>query len=154
MLFRSAALLVVIGVKMIDWHSVELMKSRDTVVDFAVIAIVVLVANTMSLIAASGLGVSLAILMFVTEQIHTSTVRRKSYGNKLFSKRIRTLAERELLAQEGAKTIVFELQGSLFFGTTDQLFGSIEDDVRKARFVVLDFHRVQSLDVKIGRAHV
>ena len=145
-----AALLVVIGVKMIDWHSFALMKSRDTVVDFAVIAVVVLVANTLSLIAASGLGVSLAILMFVTEQIHTSTVRRKSYGNKLFSKRIRTLAERELLAQEGAKTIVFELQGSLFFGTTDQLFGSIEDDVRKARFVVLDFHRVQSLDVTAG----
>ncbi len=145
-----AALLVVIGVKMIDWHSIELVKSRDTVLDFAVIAVVVLVANTMSLIAASGLGVTLAILMFVTEQIHTSTVRRKTYGNKIFSKRIRTQAERELLAVEGDKTIVFELQGSLFFGTTDQLYGSIESDIQKAKFVLMDFQRVQSLDVTAG----
>ena len=145
-----AALLVVIGVKMIDWHSIELVKSRDTVLDFAVIAVVVLVANTMSLIAASGLGVTLAILMFVTEQIHTSTVRRKTYGNKIFSKRIRTQAERELLATEGDKTIVFELQGSLFFGTTDQLYGSIESDIQKAKFVLMDFQRVQSLDVTAG----
>ena len=145
-----AALLVVIGVKMIDWHSIELVNSRDKVLDFAVIAVVVLVANTMSLIAASGLGVTLAILMFVTEQIHTSTVRRKTYGNKIFSKRIRTQAERELLAVEGDKTIVFELQGSLFFGTTDQLYGSIESDIQKAKFVLMDFQRVQSLDVTAG----
>jgi SulP family sulfate permease len=145
-----AALLVVIGVKMIDWHSIQLVKSRDTVLDFAVIAVVVLVANTMSLIAASGLGVTLAILMFVTEQIHTSTVRRKTYGNKIFSKRIRTQAERELLAAEGDKTIVFELQGSLFFGTTDQLYGSIESEIQKAKFVLMDFQRVQSLDVTAG----
>ena len=38
----------------------------------------------------------------------------------------------------------------MLFRSTDQLFGSIEDDVRKARFVVLDFHRVQSLDVTAG----
>lgn len=145
-----AALLVVIGVKMMDWHSFDLLKSRDTVLDFAVIAVVVVVANTVSLIAASGLGVTLAILMFVTEQIHTSTVRRKTYGNKIFSKRIRTQTERDLLAQEGDKTIVFELQGSLFFGTTDQLYVSIESDLQKAKFVLLDFQRVQSLDVTAG----
>lgn len=145
-----AALLVVIGIKMMDWHSFGLLKSRDTVLDFAVIAVVVVVANTVSLIAASGLGVTLAILMFVTEQIHTSTVRRKTYGNQVFSKRIRTQAERDLLAREGDKTIVFELQGSLFFGTTDQLYGSIESDIQKAKFVLMDFQRVQSLDVTAG----
>ncbi len=145
-----AALLVVIGVKMIDWHSFALIKSRDTVLDFAVIAIVVVVANTISLIAASALGVSLAILMFVTEQVHMPTVRRKSYGNRMFSKRLRSEAERELLAREGDKTIVFELQGSLFFGTTDQLFSSMESEIRSARFVVMDFHRVQSMDVTAG----
>jgi len=145
-----AALLVVIGVKMIDWHSIELVKSRDTALDFAVILAVVLVANTMSLIAASGLGITLAILMFVTEQIHTSTLRRKTYGNKIFSKRIRTQAEKDLLAVEGTKTIVFELQGSLFFGTTDQLYSSIESDIKNAKFVLMDFQCVQSLDVTAG----
>jgi SulP family sulfate permease len=45
---------------------------------------------------------------------------------------------------------VFELQGSLFFGTTDQLYGSIESDIQKAKFVLMDFQRVQSLDVTAG----
>ena len=46
--------------------------------------------------------------------------------------------------------MVVELQGSVFFGTTDQLFQSIEADVKKAQFLVLDFHRVQSLDATAG----
>ena len=46
--------------------------------------------------------------------------------------------------------MVVELQGSVFFGTTDQLFQSIEPDVNRAQFVVLDFHRVQSLDATAG----
>ena len=117
-----AALLIVIGVKMIDWHSLKLARSKDTVLDFAVIVLVVLVANTVSLIAASGVGVAMAILLFLREQIHTSTIRRKSYGNQVFSSRVRGQYEREVLAEKGGHTVIFELQGSLFFGTTDQLY--------------------------------
>ena len=79
---------------MIDWHSLKLARSKDTVLDFAVIVLVVLVANTVSLIAASGVGVAMAILLFLREQIHTSTIRRKSYGNQVFSSRVRGQYER------------------------------------------------------------
>lgn len=79
-----AALLIVIGVKMIDWHSLQLLRAKDTMVDFAVIVLVVIVANTVSLIAASGVGVAMAIMLFLREQIHTSTIRRKSFGDKVF----------------------------------------------------------------------
>ena len=142
-----AGLLIVIGVRMIDWHSLQLARSRATVLDFGVIVAVIVVAKTVSLIAASGLGVALAILMFIREQIHSSTIRNKSYGNALFSKRIRPLAEREALLKIGHQNVVYELQGSLFFGTTDQLYSAIEPDLENSRFVVLDFQRVQSLDM-------
>ena len=145
-----AALLVVIGVKMIDWSSLELAKSKDTALDFVVIIAVVIVANTVSLIAASGLGVILAILMFIREQIHTSAIRKKSYGNKVFSKRFRNPAEREVLERDGDRNVVYELQGSLFFGTTDQLYTALEPELKKARYILLDFHKVQSLDVTAG----
>ena len=145
-----AALLIVIGVRMIDWKSLQMVRKRDTVLDFLVIVVVVLVANTVSLIAASGLGVALAAAMFISEQIHSSPVRRKSFGNKLFSKRIRSSSEREILEREGAQSVVFELQGSLFFGTTDQLYGAIDAELKGARYVLLDFFRVQSLDVTAG----
>ena len=142
-----AALLTVIGVRMIDWHSLHWLKSRSTRMDFVVIAVVVVVANTWSLIAASGLGVGMAILMFIREQIYSSTVRRKSLGSQRFSKRVRTAAERAILEQHGAQTTVVELQGSLFFGTTDQLYTALEPELGPARRLILDFQRVQSLDV-------
>jgi SulP family sulfate permease len=142
-----AGLLIVIGVKMIDWHSLQLVRSRATILDFCVIISVVVVAKTVSLIAASGLGVALAILMFIREQIHSSAIRSKSYGNALFSKRVRPQAEREALMELGAQNVIFELQGSLFFGTTDQLYSAIEPELEKARHVVLDFQRVQSIDM-------
>ena len=145
-----AALLVVIGFKMIDWKSISLLRSKDTILDFLVILTVVIIANVFSLIAASGVGVGLAILMFIREQIHTSTVRNKSYGNKVFSKRFRTFSERQVLESKGDSTVIFELQGSLFFGTTDQLYTAIEPEIHRAKYVVLDFLRVQSLDVTAG----
>jgi len=145
-----AALLIVIGFKMIDWHSLQLLKARDTVVDFAVILLVVVVANTVSLIAASGVGVGMAILLFLREQIHTSTIRRKSFGNKAFSSRVRGQRERDVLTETGSHTVIYELQGSLFFGTTDQLYSAIEPELSNAKFVVLDFLRVQSMDMTAG----
>jgi sulfate permease, SulP family len=145
-----AALLIVIGFKMIDWHSFQLVRSQDTVLDFLVIVLVVIVANTVSLIAASGVGVALAILLFLREQIHTTTIRRKSFGNKVFSSRVRNQHELQVLAEKGQHTVIFELQGSLFFGTTDQLYSAIEPELNSAHFVLLDFLRVQSMDMTAG----
>ena len=142
-----AALLVVIGVKMIDWKSLAFARSKETFVDFVVILAVVVVANTVGLIAASGLGVGLAILLFIREQIHSTTVRKKNYGNQLFSKHFRTNAERQILQRDGQHTVIYELQGSLFFGTTDQLYLAIEPEIDRARYVLLDFFRVQSIDI-------
>ena len=145
-----AALLIVIGFKMIDWHALHLLRAKDTMLDFAVILTVVIVANTVSLIAASGVGVALAIVLFLREQIYTSTIRRQSFGDKTFSSRVRGQRERDLLAEKGSHTVIFELQGSLFFGTTDQLYTAIEPELSNAKFVVLDFMRVQSMDMTAG----
>ena len=145
-----AAILVVIGLHMIDWSSFKLLHSRDTAVDFAVIVLVAIAANTIGLIAASGLGIALSILMFIKEQSHTSTLRRRSLGNELFSKRVRLPDERAFLEHSGKLTAIYELQGSLFFGTTNQLFLSIKPDAKQVRFLVLDFMHVQSLDFTAG----
>jgi sulfate permease, SulP family len=52
-----------------------------------------------------------------------------------------------VLEEHGDRTAVFELQGSLFFGTTDQLTTVLEPHLAERRFVILDFRRVQSVDV-------
>ncbi len=141
-----AGILIVVGVRMFDRHSLVLLRSESTILDFAVIVAVVIVAETVSLIAASGVGVALAIVLFLREQSAGKVVRRKSYGSQRLSKQMRTPAEMEILRREGAHTAIFELQGSLFFGTTDQLYTELEPDLRKCRYLILDMRRIQQVD--------
>jgi SulP family sulfate permease len=142
-----AAILIVIGVRMIDRTSLHFLKSRSTVLDFVVIAAVIAVALTVSLIAASGTGIVLAILLFIREQIGGSIVRRKSYGNQTFSKQIRLHEEMRILEKSGDQAVIFELQGSLFFGTADQLYSALEPELKTRTYVILDMRQVQSVDV-------
>ncbi|MDD5300349.1 MAG: SulP family inorganic anion transporter [Gallionella sp.] len=142
-----AAILMVIGVRMIDRHSFQFLKQRSTILDFAVIAAVVTTALTVSLIAASGVGIVLAIFLFVREQIGGAVVRHKVGCNETFSKRVRTHEEMEILVARGGCGVVIELQGSLFFGTTNQLYTALEPELKTRDYVILDMRRVQSVDV-------
>ncbi|MBU1150611.1 MAG: cyclic nucleotide-binding domain-containing protein [Proteobacteria bacterium] len=54
--------------------------------------------------------------------------------------------EKEVLQTYGHLITVCELQGNLFFGTTDQLFTELEPDLKRSRFLILDLRRVQSVD--------
>lgn len=142
-----AGILIVVGIRMIDSNSVHFLKSPSTIFDFFVIVAVVVTALTVSLIAASGVGIVLAVLLFVREQIGGTIVRRKVYGNQTFSKQVRLPSEMRILEERGSGTVIFELQGSLFFGTTDQLFSALEPELKTRSYVILNMRRVQSLDV-------
>jgi len=146
-----AAILVVVGARMIDLHSLALLRSPLTRFDFAVVATVVAVALTQSLIAASGAGVGLAIVLFIREQTRSSVVRGKVEGGKIHSKRVRHQREMEALERAGAETVVVELQGSLFFGTANQLLQALEPETEARRYVVLNLRRVQSIDITASR---
>ncbi len=142
-----AAILMVIGVRIIDRHSFNLLKQRSTILDFAVIAAVIITALTASLIAASGVGIVLAILLFIREQIGGTIVRRKVNGNEIFSKRVRTHEEMEVLMESGTRVLVVELQGSIFCGTPNPLYTALEPELKTRDYVILDLRRVQTVDV-------
>lgn len=141
-----AGILLVVGVRMFDWGSFQLLRQKSTVLDFCVMATVVIVAVSSNLIAASGSGVALAIVLFIREQIHGSVIRRKVTGEQISSKQHRLPSDQELLRRHGAQTTVCELQGSLFFGTTDQLFNELATDLKRCRYLILDLRRVRSVD--------
>ena len=142
-----AGTLIVIGVRMIDREPLRFIESRATVFDFAVVLAVVVVALTIGLIAASGVGVAMAIILFLREQIGGSVVRHKVYVNQMSSNWYRPEAEMRILEQKGDQAVIFELQGSLFFGTTQQFYADIEAELSTRNYVILDFKRVQSLYV-------
>lgn len=141
-----AGILLVVACRMVDLHSLHLLKHRATILDFAVIATVIVVAVTVDLIAASATGVVLAVFLFIREQILGSVIRRKVRGDQISSKQYRLAWEKELLRQAGRQVTVCELQGSLFFGTTDKLFSELEPDLKTSRVVILDLQRIQSVD--------
>lgn len=142
-----AGILIVVGFKMIDKHSLEFLKSKSTIFDFIVIATVIFTALNFSLIMASAVGIVLAILLFIREQIGGKVVHRRTDGSKVASKQIRTKDEMHILEQKGDELVVFELQGSLFFGTTSQLYSELETDLQKKKYIIIDLRKVQSIDI-------
>lgn len=142
-----AGILIVIGFRMIDRHSLEFFFTPTTRLDFAVIISVISVALFVNLIAASGVGVALAILLFIREQTRSSVVRNRIEGREIFTKRLSNHQGGERSEQDNDMTIVFELQGSLFFGTANQLQSALEPETGRRKYVVLSMRRVQSLDV-------
>jgi SulP family sulfate permease len=53
----------------------------------------------------------------------------------------------EILIEHGDSVAICELQGSLFFGTTNQLYTALEADLKTRRYLILDMRRVQTVDV-------
>jgi len=141
-----AGILFVVAFRMFDWGSFQLLRQKSTVLDFCVSGAVVVVAVSSDLIAAAGAGLALAILLFIREQIRGSVIHRKVTGAQMSSTQRRLPEELAVLQQRGALTIICELQGSLFFGTTDRLFTDLEPDLKQCRFLILDMRRVQSVD--------
>ena len=142
-----AGILVVVAWRMLDWGSLRLLRRRSTMLDFAVVASVVAVAIFVGLVSASATGIALSILLFLREQARGSVIHRKTSGHQVFSRQKRLPEERAVLERRGEETLACELAGSLFFGTTDQLFTQLEADLKIRRFVILDLQRVRSVDL-------
>lgn len=141
-----AGILLVVAFRMFDWHAFRLLQHAETRLDFTVIAVVVIVAETVGLIAASATGIGLAILLFIRDQIRGSVLRRRVSLKEISSKTHRLESERAILQEHGDEAAVYELQGNLFFGTTDQLYMEMESDLKTRKWLLLDMRRVQSMD--------
>lgn len=147
-----AGILMIIGMRMIDKRSFELLKSRRTALDFLIIVAVALSAISISLIAAAGVGLILAIALYIAQQIGTSVVYRHMDGTEAKSKIVRSREEVALLHEEGKNFSVYELHGSLFFGTANQLYSILQDDLQHKKYIILDMKRVQTVD--LTAAHI
>ncbi len=142
-----AGILIVTGFRMIDRHSMAFFYTPATRLDFLVILSVILVAIFGNLIAASGVGVALAILLFIREQTRSSVVRKRTEGAAIFARRHNGPGSLAWPDSKANDSVVFELQGSLFFGTASQLHAALEPEIASHKYVILSMRRVQSLDV-------
>jgi SulP family sulfate permease len=145
-----AGILLVVAFRMFDWRIFRLLVQPATRLDFVVIAAVIVVAKGVGLIQASVVGVALAVLIFIRNQLRGSVIRRKRDLREVASKTSRLSEARQILDEHGGDAALVELQDDLFFGTTDQLYGELADDLQKRRYLLFDLRRVQSMDYTAG----
>ncbi|SDB07046.1 glutaminase A [Bauldia litoralis] len=80
---------------------------------------------------------------------HTNSgavIRRELSGTVVRSKRVRSPQERSLLDDKGDLISVVEVQGGLFFGSTERLVRRVDAIAAEAEFIVLDLRRVHDAD--------
>jgi glutaminase len=79
--------------------------------------------------------------------VSTSTViRRELHGGVIRSKRARNPRERGELDRTGRGICAIEVQGPLFFGSTERLIRRIGEMAPAPGYIILDFRRVPSAD--------
>ncbi len=116
---------------------------QDAMIAVLVTAITVLY----NLVAAIGVGVAIAILMFIREQIAQPVVSRRSNAREARSIKARPEAERTLLDEHGERIVLFELRGNLFFGTTDRLIDEVGPALHGPNWVILHLRKVTHIDL-------
>jgi len=155
-----AGTLVVVAFELVDRWSVRLLRElasrriadwRMPALDLFVVVLVATVTIALNLMAAVAVGVFIAVASFLL-RMSRSVIRRSYRGDVVRSHRTRAPALMELLAREGRRIVVFELDGPLFFGTAEDLANRVEASLREGAFVViLDLRRVNDIDSTGGR---
>jgi glutaminase len=84
--------------------------------------------------------------MFKSRTTTAVVVRRTYRGDTIRSKRRRGSAERAVLNRAGSAICVFELQGSLYFGTMERVLRQLMDEINSFAYLILDLKRVLQLD--------
>ena len=147
-----SGILIVIGWRMIDRRSIRLLRSPKTALDFIIIATVAVIAVSVSLIVAAGVGLALAVVLYIIRQIGMSVVYRRIEGSDTRSKIVRKRDEEAILRQSGDTFALYELHGTLFFGTANQLYSVLRSDLADKKYIIIDMKRVQTVD--ITAAHI
>ncbi len=142
-----SGVIIYIGLKMINLNILVWFKNKRTRID-AVNAVLVIVATiVLDVTRAVALGMIFAVITFIRREIKRSLIRRQTNIFEYPSPRKRSSKYREILAANAEKAILLELQGDLFFATTDQLFRRVRKRLEGRYVIILHFRRVLSIDM-------
>lgn len=132
-------------------------RSQDQLLSLLIVAVVCAVTLGWGFVAGVGVGVLLAMVIFI-RTLHRSLLRLRYRAAEIPSRRSYPQAAEALLAPRRAAIEVFELEGALFFGNAHRLEDEAEAAIapeRGLRHLVVDLRRVSLLDasgaVALGR---
>jgi SulP family sulfate permease len=141
-----AGVLIVTALRIVDYQSINLFKKKSTFENLFIVLAVTIITVSIDLMIAVGIGLVIASFLFVKEQIGKTIVRRKYTGNLVHSKKVRDREAMQILEEKGNVITVYELNGSLFFGTCDKLLMEIEQDINSL-CIIFNLKLVNTIDL-------
>jgi SulP family sulfate permease len=119
--------------------------------DYGLILLISLLIAGYGMLAGVGVGLLIAVILFVVAYSRVDVVKHALTGATLKSQVTRAYRDQQALREQGEQIVVFQLQGFIFFGTAHDLFERVRARTSVAtlpalRFVLLDFRLVPGLD--------
>jgi sulfate permease, SulP family len=148
--FVSAALVLYFGIDLVhDW----LISTRKSfkLREWMVVVVIVLLSVFYSLMLAIVAGFLMATVLFAYSYAHAPVVRTETTLAQLPSTTDRSPEATASLRDQASKVRIFQLQGFLFFGTSEKVLSRLRDAARQPtehvlEHVIIDFSRVTDMD--------
>lgn len=89
--------------------------------------------------------------LFMNAATVEDVVRRQARADQQPSLRIRNPRERDILAAEGHRIALVEIQGALYFASAERMIRTLDTLAEEVDCLILDFRRLNSLDAAATR---
>lgn len=148
--FVTSGLIIYLGADLLrDWL-VDTRK-RYSNAEWSIVLAIVIVVAVAGFAPALIAGLVIGVALFVFAYARVPVVRRVHTLDRTRSSRERDPQQGAILRDAGAAVAVFELQGFLFFGTTERLRSQLKDRLAdplapQLRRLILDFGHVTGVD--------
>lgn len=148
-----AGVIIAVGIGLFDsWTVTTLRKlalsikqSKEVLGNLFITLAVTFITISINLTIAVGIGVAIAATLFVSK-MGKSVIKRQYRGDQVHSNNMRIEEHSNMLEEFGQHIVVFELQGPLFFGSSEKLALAIRNTMKNATYCILDMKRVTEID--------
>ena len=148
----TVGVMLVVSLGMFDQWSSTLwrrarsgMRDRDALWSLATVGVVCAITVVFGFVLGILVGIAMSIVLFVATQ-NRSLVRTVATAETMTSRRIYRDEQAAALREDGASVRIVELEGAVFFGTANKLERELEAIAAGARYLIVDVHRVTSID--------
>lgn len=119
--------------------------------DYGLVILILFVIGAVGFLQGVGLGLGVAVALFVINYSHVNVVKHALSGVNRQSNVDRPASQRRVLQAHGDQIYILKLQGYLFFGTANGLLDYVRNRVNDGtreplRFVLFDFRLVHGMD--------
>ena len=142
-----AGVILYVAFDLVDRDIFAWAKQKRTRQDAGIAVLVTLITVFYDLMIAVAIGVAIAAVLFIREQVRAPVIHRRATAEQMRSIRKRPDQERAILDANGSRIIVYELRGNLFFGTADRLIDELGVDLKAPNWIILHMRKVTQVDL-------